>query len=138
MTSRLIALFFLSSTLCLGQSVLTTSGDADSANADDRATTSSQSDSAQATRQTGTRDNGGNAGQQLSAQPSLTNQTQTQTRNQNRIAQPPAVKSEFEVFAEDATGRPLPVYGRKLFDQGPTTFAPVERVPVPVDSVLGP
>src|ERR1035437_4298473 len=137
MTSRLIALFFLSSTLCLGQSVLTTSGDADSANADDRATTSSPSDSAQATRQTGTRDNGGNADQQLSAQPSLTNQTQTQTRNQNqnRIAQPPAVKSEFEVFAEDATGRPLPVYGRKLFDRSPTTFAPVERVPVPVNYV---
>lgn len=30
------------------------------------------------------------------------------------------------------------MYGRRLFDQVPTTFAPVERVPVPADYVLGP
>ncbi|MDR3725080.1 MAG: SLBB domain-containing protein [Terracidiphilus sp.] len=47
-------------------------------------------------------------------------------------------KSEFEMFAEDATGRRLPVYGRQLFDEVPTTFAPVENVPVPADYVLGP
>lgn len=43
------------------------------------------------------------------------------------------VRSEFELFAEDAAGRPLPVYGRQLFDEGPTTFAPLDRVPVPED-----
>jgi protein involved in polysaccharide export with SLBB domain len=30
------------------------------------------------------------------------------------------------------------VYGRKLFDEVPTTFAPVEHIPVPADYVLGP
>jgi protein involved in polysaccharide export with SLBB domain len=32
----------------------------------------------------------------------------------------------------------LPVYGRQLFDEVPTTFAPVENIPVPEDYVLGP
>ena len=55
-----------------------------------------------------------------------------------RVVGPLATKSEFEQFAEDATGRPLPVYGRQLFDEVPTTFAPVENVPVPAGYVLGP
>jgi protein involved in polysaccharide export with SLBB domain len=55
-----------------------------------------------------------------------------------RIVGPLTQKSEFEKFAEDAIGRPLPVYGRQLFDEVPTTFAPVEHVPVPADYVLGP
>ena len=55
-----------------------------------------------------------------------------------RIVGPLTTKSDFERFAEDSTGRRLPVYGRRLFDQVPTTFAPVERVPVPADYVIGP
>jgi protein involved in polysaccharide export with SLBB domain len=55
-----------------------------------------------------------------------------------RIAGPLRTKSEFEQYAEDATGRLLPVYGRQLFDEVPTTFAPVENIPVPEDYVLGP
>jgi polysaccharide biosynthesis/export protein len=55
-----------------------------------------------------------------------------------RIVGPITTKSDFERFAEDGTGRRLPVYGRRLFDEVPTTFAPVERVPVPADYVLGP
>jgi protein involved in polysaccharide export with SLBB domain len=55
-----------------------------------------------------------------------------------RIVGPLTQKSEFEKFVEDAIGRPLPVYGRQLFDEVPTTFAPVEHVPVPADYVLGP
>jgi protein involved in polysaccharide export with SLBB domain len=42
------------------------------------------------------------------------------------------------MFVEDAIGRPLTVYGRQLFDEVPTTFAPVEHIPVPTDYVLGP
>ena len=42
------------------------------------------------------------------------------------------------MFAEDAAGSPLPVYGRQLFDQVPSTFAPMDRIPVPADYVLGP
>lgn len=51
---------------------------------------------------------------------------------------PILAKSDFELFAEDAAGHPLPVYGRQLFDEGPTTFAPIDSVPVPADYVLGP
>jgi polysaccharide biosynthesis/export protein len=55
-----------------------------------------------------------------------------------RIVGPLTAKSDFERFAEDGTGHRLVVYGRRLFDEVPTTFAPVERVPVPADYVLGP
>jgi protein involved in polysaccharide export with SLBB domain len=51
---------------------------------------------------------------------------------------PVSERSEFEVFAEDVAERPLPVYGRRLFSETPTTFAPVDRVPLPADYVLGP
>lgn len=47
-------------------------------------------------------------------------------------------RSEFELFVEDAAGRPLPVYGRQLFSEVPTTFAPMDRGPVPASYVLGP
>jgi protein involved in polysaccharide export with SLBB domain len=55
-----------------------------------------------------------------------------------RVIGPITTRSEFEMFAEDAAGRTLHVYGRQLFDEGPTTFAPMDRVPVPADYVLGP
>jgi polysaccharide biosynthesis/export protein len=56
----------------------------------------------------------------------------------SRMVGPLTTKTDFERFAEDGTGRRLPVYGRRLFDEVPTTFAPVERVPVPADYVIGP
>jgi polysaccharide export outer membrane protein len=62
----------------------------------------------------------------------------TESRSTSRIAGPLRTRSEFEQFAEDATGRPLPVYGRRLFDEVPTTFSPVEHVPVPANYVVGP
>jgi polysaccharide export outer membrane protein len=55
-----------------------------------------------------------------------------------RSVGPITTRSEFELFAEDAAGHSLPVYGRQLFNQVPTTFAPMDRVPVPVDYVIGP
>ena len=55
-----------------------------------------------------------------------------------RVIGPITTRSEFEMFAEDAAGRRLHVYGRQLFDEGPTTFAPMDHIPVPADYVLGP
>ena len=55
-----------------------------------------------------------------------------------RVFGPLTARSEFELFAEDAAGSPLPVYGRQLFNQAPTTFAPMDRIPVPADYVIGP
>jgi polysaccharide export outer membrane protein len=50
----------------------------------------------------------------------------------------PLLISEFEMFAEDAAGHPLTVYGRQLFEEVPTTFAPMDHIPVPADYVIGP
>ncbi|MGH9564091.1 MAG: polysaccharide biosynthesis/export family protein, partial [Terracidiphilus sp.] len=55
-----------------------------------------------------------------------------------RLAPPITVQSEFEIYADGAAGHPLPVYGRQLFSQVPTTFAPVSQIPVPASYVLGP
>ena len=52
--------------------------------------------------------------------------------------QPPAELTEFQQFVYASTGRVLPVYGRQLFDNVPSTFAPVDRIPVTADYVIGP
>jgi protein involved in polysaccharide export with SLBB domain len=51
---------------------------------------------------------------------------------------PLRTRSDFEKLAEDEAGRRVPVYGRQLFDEVPTTFAPLDRVPVPADYAIGP
>jgi protein involved in polysaccharide export with SLBB domain len=71
--------------------------------------------------------------------PAVTTQDVTSPAlNPIRVVGPLTTKSEFQQFAEDATGRPLQVFGRQLFDEVPTTFAPLQNVPVPADYVLGP
>jgi polysaccharide biosynthesis/export protein len=55
-----------------------------------------------------------------------------------KITMPPVVESDFEKYAEDATGQQLPVFARQMFEDVPTTFSPMERVPVPAEYVLGP
>lgn len=47
-------------------------------------------------------------------------------------------KTEFQKFVFTTTGEKLSIYGRNLFDSSPSTFAPVDRVPVPADYVVGP
>jgi protein involved in polysaccharide export with SLBB domain len=41
-------------------------------------------------------------------------------------------------MVRDSVGQILPIYGVSLFRQPPSTFAPVENVPVPADYVIGP
>jgi protein involved in polysaccharide export with SLBB domain len=59
-------------------------------------------------------------------------------------AAPPALvpgadaPSEFQRFAAMSVGSILPVFGASLFEKVPTTFAPLERVPVTADYVVGP
>ncbi|MGD0158056.1 MAG: SLBB domain-containing protein [Terracidiphilus sp.] len=55
-----------------------------------------------------------------------------------RVVGPITTRTEFQIFAEDEAGHHLLVFGRRLFDQVPTTFAPLDRIPVPADYVLGP
>ncbi len=51
---------------------------------------------------------------------------------------PPLKETEFQKFVKDTTGEILPLYGYSMFDSAPSTFAPVEGVPVTADYVLGP
>lgn len=64
--------------------------------------------------------------------------TTTTPASASRIIGPITARSEFELLAEDAAGSPMPVYGRQLFDQVPTTFAPISEAPVPSDYLIGP
>ena len=58
-----------------------------------------------------------------------------------RIAEPtPPLpeRIEFQDFVTHSTGRDLPVFGSELFRNVPTTFAPVDNIPVSSDYVIGP
>lgn len=46
--------------------------------------------------------------------------------------------TEFEQFVAASVGRRLPLYVHNLFDHVPSTFAPLDRVPVTGDYMIGP
>ncbi len=50
----------------------------------------------------------------------------------------PWPQTEFEQMVADSAGRPLPLFGQSLFDQPPSTFAPLDLLQVPSDYILGP
>ena len=139
MRSKAFLLFLLPCTLCAGQSVLTTPTEStqsvSGSTAGQGPSTGTTQGSSQAPRQAGERTNFDNA---IPSTGIPTVPVPAPIPSPMRIVGPLTQKSEFEKFAEDAIGRPLPVYGRQLFDEVPTTFAPVEHVPVPADYVLGP
>jgi polysaccharide export outer membrane protein len=51
---------------------------------------------------------------------------------------PPEPDTDFQKFVATSTGSHLPFFGQNLFENVPSTFAPVERIPVPADYVVGP
>jgi polysaccharide biosynthesis/export protein len=131
MTQKLFLFVLLSGMFCEGQSVLTTPTESTRSvpGSSNTPSTGAVSAPVRAPQQTGERtDNDGNPFSPVRAP----------IPAPYRIVGPIRTKSDFERFAEDGTGHRLPVYGRRLFDEVPTTFAPVERVPVPADYVLGP
>jgi polysaccharide export outer membrane protein len=138
MTSKAFLLFLLSCTFCAGQSVLTTPvGATQSAptNSPAPAAGTAQAPLQGPTQVGGNPTSGAMAPETQTAPPP---EERAQAPSPTRVVGPLTAKSDFEQFAEDATGVPLPVYGRQLFNGVPTTFAPVENVPVPADYVLGP
>ena len=54
------------------------------------------------------------------------------------LALPELPDSEFQQFVTTSLGRRLPIYGSSLFEHVPTTFAPVDHIPVTDDYVIGP
>ncbi|MDE3021990.1 MAG: SLBB domain-containing protein [Pseudomonadota bacterium] len=53
-------------------------------------------------------------------------------------ASPPEPPNAFQKFVQQSTGRLLPLYGYNLFSGAPSTFAPVQRIPVTANYVIGP
>src|SRR5512137_2116609 len=51
---------------------------------------------------------------------------------------PEYVKTEFEKFVQASVGRDLRLFGHEFFEEVPTTFAPVDRIPVRADYAIGP
>lgn len=47
-------------------------------------------------------------------------------------------RNEFQEFVAQSVGHMLPIFGHNLFVGAPSTFAPVDRVPVTPDYVVGP
>jgi polysaccharide export outer membrane protein len=45
---------------------------------------------------------------------------------------------EFQRFVESSLGVKLPIFGQNLFENVPSTFAPLDRVQVPADYIIGP
>jgi protein involved in polysaccharide export with SLBB domain len=45
---------------------------------------------------------------------------------------------EFQQFTENSLGIKLPIFGQNLFENVPSTFAPLDRVQVPPDYIIGP
>jgi protein involved in polysaccharide export with SLBB domain len=56
----------------------------------------------------------------------------------NRQPLPPQPLTEFQKFVAGTTGEVLPIFGASLFQNAPSTFAPVDEAPIPPDYVIGP
>ena len=64
---------------------------------------------------------------------------QARARDQsNRTPEAPSQPTDFQQLVADSTGVQLPIFGASLFGGVPSTFAPVENIPVAPDYVIGP
>ena len=52
--------------------------------------------------------------------------------------QPLLERIEFQDFVVQSIGRDLPIFGSELFKNVPSTFAPVDNIPVTSDYLIGP
>lgn len=59
-------------------------------------------------------------------------------RNGEMLPNIPERPTEFQQMVQVTTGRQLPIFGASLFSRVPSTFAPVDDVPVTPDYVIGP
>lgn len=147
MTKNLYAIFLLSASVCAGQSIPTSPGSSaqaspsaagNSAAALSSIPTASSDDSATPVTVSTTLERG------HAQKPKDTVETESDKATDDTSTAPSSnplrqlARSDFEVFAEDAVGHSLQVYGRSLFEEVPSTFAPVDHVPVPAEYAIGP
>ena len=123
MNKKFSILFLLCSALCAGQTTLTTPEPAAGVPA-------AQVPDANAIRNS-TRNS-------VITGPATDAATVTENPASSRFVGPLTTKSDFQLLAEEIAGRPLQVYGRRLFDEVPTTFAPIDHIALPSDYVIGP
>jgi protein involved in polysaccharide export with SLBB domain len=81
---------------------------------------------------------GSQAGRQQNYNDTANPTNQTQGRAANQLRLPPQPLTEFQKFVAGTTGQVLPIFGANLFENAPSTFAPVDLTPVPPDYVIGP
>jgi protein involved in polysaccharide export with SLBB domain len=78
-------------------------------------------------------------GQQDNTQTNTQNNNRTQQQNQNLDTRLPLDSpTEFQLLVANSIGKMLPIYGVNLFRNLPSTFAPLNMVPVTPDYVVGP
>jgi polysaccharide export outer membrane protein len=122
-----LLILFLS--MCRAQTTLTTPGRSSPANQCDQASPSSEQPQ---------RCNPGQNVPSISSEPRRDAFAGIEQNPPARRPRPPLPRTEFELFTEDVIGHRVLTYGRTLFEDVPSTFAPLDRVPVPADYVLGP
>jgi protein involved in polysaccharide export with SLBB domain len=61
-----------------------------------------------------------------------------QSRQRDLLDLPPEPDIEFQDFVTSSLGIHLPIFGQTLFRTVPSTFAPLDRVPVTPDYLIGP
>ena len=60
------------------------------------------------------------------------------TRRENALNEPQDVPTEFQRMVAASSGTNVPIFGASLFANVPSTFAPVEDMPVSPDYTIGP
>jgi protein involved in polysaccharide export with SLBB domain len=82
------------------------------------------------------------AQRQSAAQPQNYTDTRSLTNQATNLQIPPKLPpqplTDFQKFVAGTTGEVLPIFGASLFQNAPTTFAPVDQAPVPLDYLIGP
>src|ERR1035441_2679835 len=59
-------------------------------------------------------------------------------RSRSGTPAPPESLTEFQKFTASTTRQVLPIFGADLFQNVPSTFAPLDRAPIPPNYVVGP
>jgi len=70
--------------------------------------------------------------------PTTANQNPNRNLQPTTIPAPPEPLTDFQKFVAGTTGEVLPIFGASLFRNVPSTFAPVEQIPVTPDYIIGP
>ena len=71
-------------------------------------------------------------------QTAAANQARRTAADQTPAPRAPDPPTEFQRLIRESTGQQLPLFGAGLFGPTPSTFAPVDNIPVTPDYVIGP